>query len=31
MFKKHILPAMGADKIEKIHVDVCQKHVDEYA
>ncbi|MEK4521140.1 site-specific integrase [Psychrobacillus sp. FSL W7-1493] len=31
VFKNHILPAMGAYKIEKIHVDVCQKHVDEWA
>lgn len=31
IFKNHISPAMGAYKIEKIHVDVCQKHVDEWA
>lgn len=31
LFKNHILPAMGTYKIEKIHVDVCQKHVDEWA
>ncbi len=31
LFKNHILPAMKAYKIEKIHVDVCQKHVDEWA
>ncbi|WP_255551253.1 site-specific integrase [Sporosarcina sp. E16_8] len=31
IFKNHILPAMDAYKIEKIHVDVCQKHVDEWA
>jgi len=31
IFKNHILPAMSAYKIEKIHVDVCQKHVDEWA
>ncbi|WP_144513061.1 site-specific integrase [Bacillus sp. FJAT-22090] len=31
IFKNHILPAMGAYKIEKIHVDVCQEHVDEWA
>ncbi|SES17831.1 site-specific integrase [Psychrobacillus sp. OK032] len=31
VFKNHILPSMGAYKIEKIHVDVCQKHVDEWA
>lgn len=31
VFKNHILPAMSAYKIEKIHVDICQKHVDEWA
>jgi len=31
IFKNHILPKMGAYKIEKIHVDVCQQHVDEWA
>lgn len=31
IFKNHILPAMGNYKIEKINVDVCQKHVDEWA
>lgn len=31
IFKNHILPAMGAYKIEKINVDVCQKHIDEWA
>ncbi|MFJ7827609.1 tyrosine-type recombinase/integrase [Psychrobacillus sp. NPDC096623] len=31
LFKNHILPAMGTYKIEKIHVDVCQQHVDEWA
>lgn len=31
IFKNHILPAMGAYKIEKIDVAVCQKHVDEWA
>ncbi|KQL33339.1 site-specific integrase [Psychrobacillus sp. FJAT-21963] len=31
IFKNHILPAMGAYKIEKIHVDICQKHLDEWA
>lgn len=31
IFKNHILPAMGAYKIEKINVDVCQKHVYEWA
>ncbi|MCK1989361.1 site-specific integrase [Lysinibacillus fusiformis] len=28
IFKNHILPAMGSYKIEKIHVDICQKHVE---
>lgn len=31
LFKNHILPAMGCYKIEKINVDVCQKHIDEWA
>ena len=31
IFKNHILPVMGAYKIEKIHVDICQMHVDEWA
>lgn len=31
IFKNHILPAMGAYKIEKINVDVCQKHINEWA
>lgn len=31
IFRNHILPAMGAYKIEKINVDVCQKHIDEWA
>ena len=31
LFKNHILPAMGPYKIEKINVDVCQKHIDEWA
>jgi len=31
IFKNHILPALGAYKIEKIDVAVCQKHVDEWA
>ena len=31
IFKNHILPAMSTYKIDKIHVDVCQKHVDEWA
>lgn len=31
IFKNHILPAMGDYKIEKIDVDVCQKHIDDWA
>lgn len=31
IFKNHILPVMGAYKIEKMHVDICQRHVDEWA
>lgn len=31
IFKNHILPAMSAYKIEKITVDICQKHVNEWA
>ncbi|WP_305143797.1 site-specific integrase [Lysinibacillus sp. FSL M8-0337] len=31
IFKNHILPAMSSYKIEKITVDICQKHVDEWA
>jgi integrase len=31
IFRNHILPALGAYKIEKINVDVCQRHVDEWA
>ncbi|BDH62891.1 site-specific integrase [Lysinibacillus sp. PLM2] len=31
IFNNHILPAMGNYKIEKINIDVCQKHVDEWA
>ena len=31
IFKNHILPAMGDYKIEKINLDVCQKHVNEWA
>lgn len=30
IFKNHILPAMGAYKIEKINVEVCQRHVNEW-
>ncbi|MEC1304289.1 site-specific integrase [Lysinibacillus capsici] len=31
IFKNHILPVMSNYKIEKITVDICQKHVDEWA
>lgn len=31
IFKNHILPAFGKYKIEKINVDVCQQHVDEWS
>lgn len=31
IFKNHILPSMGAYKIEKITIDICQKHVNEWA
>ncbi|MEX3624174.1 site-specific integrase [Viridibacillus arvi] len=31
IFKNHILPAMKSYKVEKITVDVCQRHVDEWA
>lgn len=31
IFRNHILPALGAYKIDKVNVDVCQKHVDEWA
>lgn len=31
IFKNHILPAMGAYKIEKINIDVCQKHINEWS
>ncbi|RTQ92263.1 site-specific integrase [Lysinibacillus telephonicus] len=30
IFKNHILPAMSQYKIDKINIDVCQKHVDEW-
>lgn len=30
-FKNHILPAMSLYRVHKITVDVCQKHVDEWA
>lgn len=31
LFKNHILPSMGTYKIEKITIDICQKHVNEWA
>lgn len=31
IFKNHILPAMSTYKIQKIHADICQKHVDDWA
>ena len=31
IFRNHILPALGAYKIGKMNVDVCQRHVDEWA
>ena len=31
LFKNHILPSMGNYKIEKITIDICQKHVNEWA
>ncbi|KGR75840.1 site-specific integrase [Ureibacillus sinduriensis] len=30
-FKNHILPSMGSYKIDKIKIDICQKHFDEWA
>lgn len=30
IFRNHILPAMGDYKIDKINVDVCQRHTDEW-
>ncbi|WP_312505937.1 site-specific integrase [Lysinibacillus sp.] len=30
IFRNHILPALGAYKIEKMTVDVCQRHVNEW-
>lgn len=30
LFKNHILPAIGSYKIEKISVEVCQRHVNEW-
>lgn len=31
IFKNHILPAMGNYRVEKISVDICQKHLDDWA
>ncbi|WP_336663716.1 tyrosine-type recombinase/integrase [Kurthia gibsonii] len=31
IFKNHILPAMSDYKVDKINIDVCQKHVDEWS
>lgn len=31
IFRNHILPALGEYKIEKMNVEACQKHVDEWA
>lgn len=31
IFRNHILPAFGAYKIDKINVDVCQRHIEEWA
>ena len=30
IFRNHILPAMGAYKIDKINLAICQRHVDEW-
>lgn len=30
-FKNHILPSMGKYRIEKINIEICQKHFDEWA
>lgn len=30
IFRNHILPAMGDYKIDKINVDICQRHVDKW-
>ena len=30
IFRNHILPAMGDYKVDKINVDICQRHVDEW-
>lgn len=31
IFKNHILPVMGNYKIEKLTVDICQRHINEWA
>lgn len=31
LFKNHILPAMGAYRLESITLEICQKHYDEWA
>ncbi|RPJ94086.1 site-specific integrase [Rummeliibacillus sp. TYF005] len=31
IFRNHILPAMSDYKVEKINIDVCQKHVDDWS
>ncbi|NSL53299.1 site-specific integrase, partial [Calidifontibacillus erzurumensis] len=31
IFKNHILPSMGNYRIEKINVQICQKHINEWA
>lgn len=31
IFRNHILPLMGSYKIDKITIDICQKHVNEWA
>lgn len=31
IFRNHILPALGKYKIDKMNIDVCQSHVDEWA
>ncbi len=30
-FRNHILPSMGSYKIDKISIDICQKHFDEWS
>lgn len=30
LFRNHILPAMGDYKIDKINLDICQRHVDDW-